>query len=396
MGLFDFFSKKKREHEITLDIDSMFDDAHVSGPGSKTNFHKPEERSHFIFDKCEEMIEFSHRIDEAKLEYESVTSYLMDIEKIEDLPENTRAEINETAVKIMELEKDRKEYQEYSGKLSDVRFAGIRMNEDEFPDNIDRLKENEKYKALVKRDIDAIQGEKSNIALSIEDARESNKKLKKWAFFIPVIFVVLLTGTFALKYMLYWNITTLLCIDIFLACAAGAGVLLKNQNNNSTIRQGTVNLNHAIVLLNRAKARFVSITNAVDYVYDKYNIHSSYELEYLWNEYSELKKERNRHSLATDDLDYYCNKLTHDLAKYDLNDPHIWAGQVRALTDHNEMVEIRHDLNTRRQKLRARIETNSKEADRVKSEIMEVVRNYPQYSEEILDMVKSIDSKAGL
>ncbi len=396
MGLFDFFSGKKKDNEISIDIDKVFDDHRPSRSSNKTNFHRPEERSHFVFDKCEEMIEWSHKIDEAKLEYESVTSYLMDIDVIEGLPDNTRAEITELAVNISELEKDRREYQEYSGKLSDVRFSGIRMYEDEFPDNIERLKDNEKYKALVKRDIDAIQGEKSSIVVSIEEAERNNKKLRSWAFFIPIIFVVLLTGTFALKMMLYLDITTLLCVDIFLACAAGAGVLLKNQKNNNTIRSGTNNLNHAIVLLNRAKARFVSITNAVDYVYDKFNIHSSYELEYLWNEYSELKRERNRHSLATDDLDFYCNKLTHELAKYDLNDPYIWAGQVKALYDHNEMVEIRHDLNTRRQKLRARIEAASNEADRVKTEIMDVVRTYPQYSEEILDMVKSIDSSSGL
>ncbi|MBR5337476.1 MAG: hypothetical protein IK152_05780 [Lachnospiraceae bacterium] len=394
MGLFDFFSRKKKERDYSEDIDRVFDDErHTSGPLNKTDFHRPEMRQHFVFDKCEEMMEYSHQLDDAKLEYESVTAYLMDIDVIENLPPEQRAEINEMALKISELEKDRKEYQEYSNKLSDVRFSGIRMYEDEFPDNIERLKENEKYKALVKRDIDAIQGEKSNINLSIEDAKKSNKSLRKWAFFIPIIFALLLTGTFLLKYMLYWDVTTLLCVDIFIACAAGAGVLLKNQKNNNTIRQGTINLNHAIVLMNRAKSRFVSITNAVDYVYDKFNIHSSYELEYLWDEYSDLKKERGRHSLATDDLDYYCNKLSHQLAKYNINDPVIWGGQVKALIDHKEMVEIRHDLNTRRQKLRSRIEFNSNEAERVKAEIMDVVKTYPQYSEEILDMVKSIDSK---
>ena len=394
MGLFDFFSrKKKKDRDYSEDLDRVFEEEHPSGSINKTDIHKPEMRQRFVFDKCEEMIEFSHSIDESRAEYESVTSYLMDIDVIENMPPAQRAEINELAEKIYQLQQDRKEYQEYSHKLSDVRYSEIRMYEDEFPANIDRLKENEKYKALVKRDIDAIQGEKSNITLAIEDAAAGNRKLKKWAFFIPVIFALMVTGTFILKYTLYWDITTLLCLDIFVACAGGAAVLIKNQKNTSVIHQEKNNLNHAIVLLNRAKARFVSITNAVDYVYDKFNIHSSYELEYLWNEYSDLKKERARHSLATDDLDYYSNKLSHELAKYDINDPVIWAGQVEALIDHNEMVEIRHGLNTRRQKLRSRIEYNSNEAERIKGEIMNVVRDYPQYSEEILDMVKSIDSK---
>ena len=141
-------------------------------------------RQHFVFDKCEEMIECSHQMDEAKIEYDSVTSYLMDIDIIENLPDAQRAEINELAERISVLEADRKEYQEYSNKLSDVRFASVRMYEEEFPANIDRLKENEKYKAVVKRDIDMLQGEKSNINVSIEEAKRSNTSLKKWAFFM--------------------------------------------------------------------------------------------------------------------------------------------------------------------------------------------------------------------
>lgn len=396
MGLFDFFSRKKKDRNYEEDIDRVFEESYGGTEGGKESFHQPEMRQHFVFDKCEEMIECSHQIDEAKVEYDSVTSYLMDIDIIDNLPDVQRAEINELAERISVLEADRKEYQEYSNRLSDVRFAAIRMYEDEFPANIDRLKENEKYKAVVKRDIDMLSGEKANINLSVEEARRSNTNLKKWAFFIPIVFALLLVVTFVLKMQLYWDITTFLCIDIFLACAAGAAVLIKNQKNNTTITQGKYNLNHVIVLLNRTKARFVSITNAVDYVYEKFNVHSSYELEYLWNEYSDLKKERARHSLATDDLDYYSNKLTHELAKYDVNDPVIWAGQVEALLNNKEMVEIRHGLNTRRQKLRTRIENSSAQAERIKSEIMTVVNEYPQYSEEILDIVKSIDSSRGI
>ncbi len=397
MGLFDFFSRNKKERNYEEDIDRLFDpSAYGKIDDGKDDFHRPEMRQHFVFDKCEEMIECSHQMDEAKIEYDSVTSYLMDIDIIENLPDAQRAEINELAERISVLEADRKEYQEYSNKLSDVRFSSVRMYEDEFPANIERLKENEKYKAVVKRDIDVLQGEKANINVSIEEAKRSNTSLKKWAFFIPIIFVLLIVATFVLKMMLYWDITTFLCIDIFIACAAGAGVLVKNQKNNTTITQGKYNLNHVIVLLNRTKARFVSITNAVDYVYEKFNVHSSYELEYLWSEYTDLKKERARHSLATDDLDYYSNKLTHELAKYDVNDPSIWAGQVEALLNSKEMVEIRHGLNTRRQKLRTRIENNNSRAESIKSEIMRVVKEYPQYSDEVLDIVKSIDSSRGI
>lgn len=388
MGLFSFFSNKKKERDYR-EIEKVFAD--IEGH-AESDFHRPESRQHFVFDKCEQMIECSHRMDEARMEYDSVTSYLMDIDVIEGLPPGTRDEINDLAERIHDLQADRKEYQEYSAKMEDVRFAGIRMYEDEFPDNIARLKENERYKALVKRDIDTLQGEKSVIQVSIDEALENNRKLKKWAFILPFFFAILLVSAFFLKAQLFWDITTMLCIIIFVTCVAGSAVILRNQKNNLAIKQGKVNLNHAIVLLNRMKAKYVNVTNAVDYTYERFNVNSSYELEYLWNEYSDLKKERAKHSLGSTDIDFYTNQLIHELAKYDINDPHIWGGQVLALIDRNEMVEIRHNLNQRRQKLRARIEHNANEAEAYKNEILEMIKEYPQYSEEVLEMVKSIDS----
>ncbi|MBE6015852.1 MAG: hypothetical protein E7241_10930 [Lachnospiraceae bacterium] len=393
MGFFDFFKKNKKDTDYTEEIDRVFEEYEPTGPAG---FDRPETRQHYIFDKCEEMIECSKRIDEARVAYDTVTAYLLDVDLIDNMPVNQRNEIDVLAERIYELQVDRKEYQDFAGRLEDVRFSGIRLYEDDFPECVDRLKENEKYKAMVRRDIDALQGEKSAIRISVEEAQDSNKRLKKWAFILPFVFAILVVGAFFLKLKLYWDITTILCAIIFVICAAGCAVILKNQRNNYNIKQGIINLNHAIVLLNRMKAKYVNVTNAVEYAYDKYNVNSSYELDKLWMEYSDLKRERAKHNLSTTELDHYSNMLVHELARYDINDPTIWPNQVLALINPKEMVEIRHNLNGRRQKLRSRIDYNLAEAEKIKADVLRVVADYPQYSDEILEIVKSIDINLGI
>ena len=76
------------------------------------------------------------------------------------------------------------------------------------------------------------------------------------------------------------------------------------------------------------------------------------------------------------------------LRHFRVRDPDIWIHQVEALIDHNEEVEIRHNLNVQRQSLRKRMEYNRDiVAGNAKAEIEDMARQYPKYTQEILDMV---------
>ena len=67
---------------------------------------------------------------------------------------------------------------------------------------------------------------------------------------------------------------------------------------------------------------------------------------------------------------------------------------MEALLDHNEEVEIRHSLNVRRQSLRKRMEYNRDVvAGNAKLEIEDMARQYPKYTQEILDMVSKYEDK---
>ena len=70
------------------------------------------------------------------------------------------------------------------------------------------------------------------------------------------------------------------------------------------------------------------------------------------------------------------------LKSLSLYDPHIWLAQVKALIDPKEMVEVRHGLSTRRQKLRARIKYNQNRIDEARADIAGAAADHPEYSVE--------------
>ena len=84
-------------------------------------------------------------------------------------------------------------------------------------------------------------------------------------------------------------------------------------------------------------------------------------------------------------------RLLKILRRYQLKDPDRWIHQVDAILNPKDMVEIRHGLIVRRQSLRSQLEYNQKVAETGTSEIKEVVKLYPEYQEEITDMVTAAE-----
>ena len=389
MGLFDIFKRRNNAEINTQDKSEKSD---------KVEFKKLDKvkRDQYVLDKCELILENHKQMDEAKLEYESVTSYLVDIQEIEAIPKEQREAINGIAEKIDELMVQRKEYHDISEKLTNNQFNRIRMHENEFPKAIDRLKANESYQSTIKRDIHHLEGEMGMLNYQSTSLEDEQEMLKKGAVTVPVILVILSMVIYFIQPYIIINLQIVYFVLIFLAALAGVYIFLKMQDNTNEIKRINNNLNYAIVLLNRTKIKYVNETNAVEYAYEKYGVNSAYELNYLWTEYVKAKEERERLLRSTDDLDYYINRLIHELCKFNVKDADVWVNQTKALLDDREMVEVRHNLNVRRQKLRNRIEFCSNEMTRIKNEVINLAKTNPEYAEEVLEIVSSIDSLGGI
>ena len=91
--------------------------------GAQKHAGKPEKN--VAMEYCEQILTAAKALEETKRDYKTVTDYLTDIQKIEELPEKEFAEIQEVAQNVMELNKSRDSYLNKSKNISDSQFAQI-------------------------------------------------------------------------------------------------------------------------------------------------------------------------------------------------------------------------------------------------------------------------------
>ena len=71
-----------------------------------------------------------------------------------------------------------------------------------------------------------------------------------------------------------------------------------------------------------------------------------------------------------------------------MKDPEIWTKQSAALIDPREMVEVKHSLNVRRQKLREQIAYNEQLRLSGLKDIREMLRENPELREQVREELK--------
>lgn len=347
---------------------------------------------HYILDRCEQIIEAAKELEEEKTEYKIVTEYLNDIQTLEELPENAMAEIRAAAENVSKLDRLRDEYKNSEKRISDVQFAQIQQEEERIPDAIRRLQTNETYQNTVKRDMNYLEGEKTEWYYNKLELVRQQKLLKSLSFVLFGVFIVIMAVLMVAQFVLYLD-TTYIWMAVFFAAALGAvGIFMKMSANQKEIARSEINMNHAIVLLNKVKFKYVNVTNAVDYAREKFHVNNAYELNYLWEQYLNEVKEREKFQQTNDDLEYFNGKLIRLLKKYRLYDVRVWLHQSSALVDKKEMVEVKHNLIVRRQKLRSRIEYNTQAIRAHRTEVDRLLKRKNIYTPEIRQIIDSIDN----
>ena len=178
---------------------------------------------------------------------------------------------------------------------------------------------------------------------------------------------------------------------MFAVAAAGAYISWKMQDCVYEIKQAEVNINGAIVLLNKVKLKYVNITSAVDYACEKYHVKNSHELNYMWEQYMEAVKEKEKYAKTNEELEYFNGRLVRMLKNYQLYDPKVWVYQAQALIEKKEMVEVKHNLLVRRQKLRSRIEYNVENLKAQKLEVEKMMGKMGEHAAKIQQIVDAIE-----
>lgn len=306
---------------------------------------------------CEQMIEISRELDDVRHEYDKVTAYLNDIQIVEGLGGDMRKQLEEVATQMTKLVNVRNDLLNAEHKISDEVFNQMEEKEAEIPDVIRRLKINEADLETVKHDLNILAGEKVEWSVVRQEREEELEQLRRLSFILLFCFGGIAIIVVFLSMTMKWDMLPVFLVAL-LATLAAAYVILRMQECNRDIKKSEVNQNYIISLENRIKIKYVNAKNAVDYTCNRYHVKNSRELTYNYEQYIEICKEREKFKQTNEDLEYYKNRLVRILRGLNLYDARIWLNYANAIIDKNEMVELKHELFSRRQFLRGRIDYN--------------------------------------
>ncbi len=381
MGFFKKLFSKKSNSEEDFSLDNL--NLEIGKAESANDIERQ------LSNNCDQVVDSTYNIEDLRLEYDLVTAYLLDIQRLEALPDINQKELYDIASKIQLLEKDRAEFLKTDTKMSDEQFKRMQAMEPDIKNIMEKLSECEIRDDRIHRDMQHLEGEKASIeyvAELIEDKRHGIKNV----FITMVIMTGITLALFlilAIGYRMDMRIPSLIMILVLVIVLTA--VFLYNRSLQVELKNCEARLNRAVMLINKVKIKYINNTNTLEYMYEKYKVHSLKELEYKWEQYVVMLDEVRRFKQNTGDLRVYCEELIKALVSFGIRDADVWTKQSIALMDSREMVEVKHELNVRRQKLREQIEYNEELKTMSLKRISEILEDNPEMKQYVKNALAS-------
>lgn len=333
--------------------------------------------------KCDQIVDATYQMEDLRVEYEMVTSYFTDIQAIEELPQNVYKELVDIAKKIAFLEDETSAFLHSDDRISDENFRMIQSMEKDLTETFGKLKELEDMDLKIKRDMKHLEAEKNSLEYTQEVLENKQAKLRIFLIGFGTVSVLLVVTLAIIGILTDTNlIIPVLCIFlVIVGMAAMTVVTYKKMSYEYKLCE--VKENRAINLMNKVKIKYINNTSTLDYFYDKYHIKSLRELEYLYEQYLVMVDEVRQYQRSSGDLREYCDGLSKLLFSHGIKDPDIWTKQTLALIDSREMVEVKHSLNVRRQKLREQIAYNENLRLSGLKELKAMLEDNPELREQV-------------
>lgn len=353
-------SKKSKEPKESEEADVSGGQTDVEEIKSVHAAETIENERKMVEDFCEQLIDVSVHMEEAKKEYHIVTEYLSDIQRIEELPAEMANALVDTARQIDRLDKDRQTYIQSENLLPMEQYNIFATYDGEVVDAIRRLNDMEMRDSMLKSDMGHLEGEKEDLKFMRVEYADKVERLRGGIITILVLFLLTIGALFTYALLTKGSVTFYALILGAVAMIAFAVFYVRYIDWINMLRDTDAKVNRAISLLNKVKVKYINNTNAMDYIYAKYSVHSCKELEYQYEQYNTMVRDEQKYYQANSELRVLHEKLISDLTRIGVRDPRVWINQVGAIVDRREMVEIRHGLIQRRQNLRSRMETCDK------------------------------------
>lgn len=387
MKLFSRFRKKK-ENNAKLEADFIAEEFLEGKQDESIQPVNREDCQEFIRTNCETILEMKRLKEESKTEYSAVTDYLSDIQLITNADAKQAATIENTSRQIVNLNKEIEKYRGRDGRLTPSQYQKMEKYADEIPKEIKKLEENEDYFRKIKSDLRYLEEEKERIRNRQRNLYAQQKYLKRISIIIGVLMVCLFGVFIGLSIAFRTDMTIPYLVTIALVAVGMLYIFLEGRKNKSGMKKNQKEKARAITLTNKVKIKYINTSNLLDYLYQKFQVENADMLRYQHEEYLKAKQAERMFRDNTEKLEDYQQKLSICMKKLGVRDCDIWAFQAEALVDPKEMVELRHQLNVRRQKLRVQMDQQDKMQQKCFKDVQELLEKQPEYKEHLIRIME--------
>lgn len=326
--------------------------------------------------------------EEIKTEYGQVTSHLKDIQLIDQAQPEDKALLMETAQSIVDLTREREERKRRKFKFTNEQKMALENFEPKVVSDLAHLKEYEDYQIKIKHDLRQLDSEKKLLLTDKRDIirRQSTLRLVSKALgLILLMFGVLLL---VVGFLFEADVRVPFVATASFALIVLFIIVVESRKNRTDMVITERKCNRAISLLNRVKIKYVNNTKTIDYMYSKYKVRNATELEFVYDQFRKAKREWARQREDAFLLDEKNQILVRELESLGVQDRDIWFHQAIAIIEPKEMVEVRHGLNERRQKLRNQIDYNNGIMQDFVDELERIRNKNQEYALEIEEVLK--------
>lgn len=349
----------------------------------KVDLHNDKARLDYLGRLYEGIQEAKRQCEDIKFEYGQVTSYLKDIQLIDQAPEEEKEKLLTAAQLIQELTKERRKLQKKEYKFTDGQRRAMENYEDIVDKDIQNLLEYEDFQMKIKHDMRQLSGEKNLLLADKKDIIRRQRMLKTIGKCLTALLIATGAMLAALAYCFKVDIGMPFVGTVAVTFVIVVLILNESRKNRIDMVITEKKCNRAIFLSNRVKIKYVNNVRTLDYMYHKYQVRNATELDFVHSQYVRAKREWAKQRESSIRINE-CNQIVlAELRRLGVKDCDIWLGQAAALVEPKEMVEVRHDLNVRRQKLREQLDYNTSVMEDCLEEMEKIRSMKPEYAVEV-------------
>ena len=383
-----WFRRKKEIKTPESEDSQAINEPEIKLEPEKVDLTNTESRLSYITHLYDEIKDAKQQCEDAKFEYGQATSYLKDIQLIDNAEPEERKVLREIAQGIHDLNKERNRIQKQKYKITDGQRQALDTHEDRIDGDLQRIKESEDYLIKVKNDLRQLTSEKNMLLNDENEIIQKQGLLRVLTKSVAIISIAMLALIITVYYCFKVDIVYPFLGLIAFIFISLVFIVLESRKNRIDMALTQQKCNRSITLLNRVKIKYVNTFHVIEAIVNRYSVRNGMELDFVYSQYRKAKAEWNRQQESTKVLAKYNQVLVHELQKLGVKDREIWFYQAEALVDDREMVEVRHRLNTQRQSMRQRLDYNADVMEKCLNEMEKIREKNQQYREDVENILK--------